>query len=120
MAGSDIWEGGLTRAQACVGPGWHGILRALIADLQKLGWDGRLCQVKQKFGSLRFYIETGNAAIWDRIGRAEIESQHICEQCGKPGSIQWAGWWRCLCQECGKESSIRTGQAEEKEDGPAH
>jgi hypothetical protein len=57
-------------------PGWHAILRALFHDLEELGWDGQCCQVKEKFGSLRFYIENGNAAIWNRIDRAEKESQH--------------------------------------------
>jgi len=41
-----------------VGEGWYSIIRDLINELIALGWDKRLVQCKEKFGGLRFYLET--------------------------------------------------------------
>jgi hypothetical protein len=59
---------------SCVGPGWHDIIRRLVMDLEALGWDGSVMQVKEKFGTLRFYIGYGSDAVFDRIDEAEAES----------------------------------------------
>jgi len=84
----------------CVPEGWHNIVNTLIDDLFALGWDGRVEQVKEKFGALRFYIDTGCDAIHNRIAKAEGESAHTCEVCGKPGKAHSPhGWVRTLCEE---------------------
>jgi hypothetical protein len=79
--------------------GWSDILKRLVDDLFWLGWDGRVLQVKEKFGGLRFYINTGSDAIHDRISQAENESYKTCEQCGKPGVPRGGGWIKTLCDE---------------------
>ena len=40
------------------GNGWYPLIKDLITDLIELGWDKQTCQVKEKFGALRFYINT--------------------------------------------------------------
>jgi len=84
----------------CVGKGWRGILDKLIDDLEKMGWNGEVLQVKEKFGGLRFYISYGTKEIQDRIYKAEEESFKTCENCGKPGKLTGTYWIKTLCKEC--------------------
>lgn len=93
----------LSEVLQMVGPGWSDLLVKLINDLETLGWDGRLSQVKEKFGGLRFYVETSNDAIFNRILLAEEESLRTCEVCGSPGKQRDGGWIRTLCDEHSKE-----------------
>lgn len=86
--------------QACVGPGWGDIIARLVADLEKLGWDGDVHQVKEKFGGLRFYVGAEAPGVGDRIVQAESESLRTCEECGSPGEAR-GGWWiKTLCDAC--------------------
>lgn len=84
----------------CVGSGWSDIIDRLIDDLEKLGWNGRVAQVKEKFGELRFYIDEGTDSMFDRIEKATTESLRTCEDCGAPGEIRGGGWLRTLCDNC--------------------
>ena len=80
--------------------GWYPMIKKLIIDLIELGWDKQTCQVKEKFGGLRFYINGGSNEIYDRISEAEKESYTICEVTGKPGELRTdVGWIRTLCDE---------------------
>jgi len=83
----------------CVGKGWHKLIRNLVRDLYKLGWDGRVYQIKEKFGGLCFYIGEGTDAIHARVAEAEKESTLTCEISGKPGKIRAGGWLKCLSDE---------------------
>jgi hypothetical protein len=84
---------------AC-GNGWFPIIKTLIEDLIKLGWDKQVCQVKEKFGGLRFYINEGSNEIYDRITKAEKDSYETCEVTGKHGKLRNdIGWYRTLCDE---------------------
>jgi hypothetical protein len=82
-----------------VGPGWHPIIDRLAADLLKLGWDGKVLQVKEKFGGLRFYIEQDMDVLHDRIDAAKAEAYRTCEICGTPGIARSGGWIKTLCDE---------------------
>jgi len=93
-------EAALVDILNCVGPGWSGILVRLVADLERLGWDGSVLQVKEKFGGLRFYIDSGSDAIDKCIIKAERESYRTCECCGQPGKCYDDGWMVTLCREC--------------------
>jgi hypothetical protein len=80
--------------------GWYPLLKELITDLIDLGWDKQICQVKEKFGGLRFYINTGSTEVFERIHKAEKDSYTICEETGKPGKLRNdIGWIRTLCDE---------------------
>jgi hypothetical protein len=83
-----------------VGEGWYELIKDLIEDLISLGWDKQTCQVKEKFGGLRFYINAGSDEIFSRISKAENDSYNICEVCGTPGELKTdIGWYRTLCEE---------------------
>ena len=56
-------------------------------------------QVKEKFGGLRFYTNSGSRAIRDLIQKAAEQSVHICDICGQPGTLRKDGWWRTKCDE---------------------
>jgi hypothetical protein len=61
-------------------------------------------QVKEKFGTLRFYINGGDEAILHYIEMAEAMSAHTCEECGQPGKLRSGGWIRTLCDDHKRES----------------
>ncbi len=56
-------------------------------------------QVKEKFGTLRFYC-SGTDAIDRYIRLAERLSALTCEDCGKPGKANDSGWIRTQCDDC--------------------
>lgn len=79
------------------GPGWYNLIKNLIEDLIELGWNKEVCQVKEKFGGLRFYINEADSDIHSRILEAEVESYKICEESGLYGELRKdLGWWRTL------------------------
>ena len=79
--------------------GWNELIKNLIEDLIALGWDKQTCQVKEKFGGLRFYINSGSNEIHDRIAKAENDSYNICEKCGEEGKLRNdIGWYLTLCE----------------------
>lgn len=82
------------------GNGWFPLIKDLIVDLIELGWDKQICQVKDKFGGLRFYINDGSDEMYKRITRAEEESYKICEVTGDVGELRTdIGWYRTLCED---------------------
>ena len=83
-----------------VGPGWGGIIERLIPDLFALGWNGEINQVKEKFGTLRFYIGAASDEMWKRVSQAEVESESVCEECGAPGEARPGSWIKTLCLSC--------------------
>jgi hypothetical protein len=59
-------------------------------------------QVKEKFGTLRFYYSGGDETV-DGIERmAESMSAVTCETCGAPGKTRSGGWIQTLCDEHAK------------------
>jgi hypothetical protein len=89
----------------CVGAGWQDHLHQLTLKLEALGWDGYLEQVKEKFGTLRFYwcnnIEGIKGEIAeDVVAYAEGQTAYICESCGEHGELRNEGWVKCRCDEC--------------------
>ncbi len=60
-------------------------------------------QVKEKFGTLRFYVDGGDATTNALIGLAEALSATTCEECGGLGRIRHGGWLLTLCDKHAKE-----------------
>ena len=89
----------MSRGYFAVDNGWLGILRRLIVDLIKLGWDKQICQVKEKFGGLRFYTSDATDEMYNRIRLAEDVSYLTCEKCGELGELRGGGWLATLCDE---------------------
>lgn len=56
-------------------------------------------QVKEKFGTLRFYYRGGDDQIRGMVRMAESMSAVTCEECGSPGKIRGSEWFRTLCDQ---------------------
>ena len=81
------------------GNGWYPLIKDLITDLIELGWDKQVCQVKEKFGALRFYINTGSDEIFKKIHSYENQSYETCETCGEKGELRLGSWYKTLCNK---------------------
>ena len=57
-------------------------------------------QVKEKFGTLRFYIDGGDEEVYGMIKMAECMSRNVCEITGDIGSIKGGKWWSTRSPEC--------------------
>ncbi len=116
-----------------VGNGWYDLLDILCAQVQHhIDWkngsgqyekyrDSRkegesvpqltAVQVKEKFGTLRFYAYGGDEKTSGMIELAEALSGRMCEECGASGKLTKGGWIRTLCRRHAAE------QGREFEDG---
>jgi hypothetical protein len=96
------------------GAGWEPIIRGMATELTYLsklsGAKFTASQVKEKFGTLRFYFDTeipedmaesDREALWSITSaieqRAETRSSHTCELCGEPGRTRGGSWLATLC-----------------------
>ena len=86
--------------RAEIGQGWMPLVTELLDKLKSIGWDGNILQIKEKFGGLRFYIDTGSDRAFDLIDEYENKSFSICEICGDPGKL--IGHW--LMTRCEKHA----------------
>ena len=91
-----------------IGDGWLTLLDNLfniiithkhdldVADAKQI----YINQVKEKFGSIRVYLNKSTDYINGAISLAELMSSHICEFCGSPGKTQKGNWVKTLCESC--------------------
>lgn len=88
------------------GDGWFDIINDLCKKIQarceEVGVEVRATQVKEKYGTLRFYIYGGDDEIYTYIDEAEEKSSTTCEICGMPGTMNEDGWIEVRCTECSK------------------
>jgi hypothetical protein len=92
------------------GDGWYNILNALMGNIQgHIDWKNKkeevvpqvtLDQVKEKFGTLRFYYTGGDDYIRGLVSMAESMSAVTCEECGNPGKQTHGGWIKTTCTPC--------------------
>jgi hypothetical protein len=54
-------------------------------------------QVKEKFGTLRFYVQAATTEHYNYISFAESMSGRTCEICGNPGKRRGRGWIYTAC-----------------------
>lgn len=99
------------------GDGWCELIETLCARLDTILQDDpgasiNVKQVKEKFGGLRFYYALCEASdettehIRQAVDLAAAASGHICERCGRPGSVETkAGWLSALCATCRADST---------------
>lgn len=92
--------------------GWYHIIRSLSRRLEECIEDynnknlsttnpPRAMQVKEKFGSLRFYMTHATDDMFTIIEAYELISEDVCEECGMTGAkIEGPGWLRALCPSC--------------------
>lgn len=57
-------------------------------------------QVKEKYGSLRMYMDYETEEMSAVIRLAEHDSAKTCEECGEPGEVRGKGWLMCRCDAC--------------------
>lgn len=54
-------------------------------------------QIKEKFGTLRFYYDGGDEYIHGLVSMADTMSGVICEVCGERGQFRGRGWYYTAC-----------------------
>lgn len=98
----NVWYGrkglSLDHSLSCVGPGWHTLIHMLYQAKPK---KVRVVQVKEKYGTLHFYV--GRAPKWylDLIDYYELKSSRTCERCGAEGKLREdRSWILTLCDSC--------------------
>jgi len=84
-------------ARLMVGRGW-GLLINRIYD--RLPLSAYVSDVKEKYGSLRVYIDNVDQGIYDFLDGIERESCSVCEECGERGKPRKGGWIKTLCDRC--------------------
>jgi len=103
----------------CIGRGWRNILYNLCLDLQKIcdktKIDIQFTQIKEKYGSARFYYDTRMPVICDKLKLTEINNEILllinesedktyttCAACGKEykRKKQETGWIKSICNNC--------------------
>lgn len=100
------------------GPGWFPLLDDLSKglelmilelklqqgkDILEIEEDSELpcvTQVKEKYGSLRFYMSEFTDNMEELIEKAEKKSSETCEGCGKKGRVVSECWHNCVCEDC--------------------
>lgn len=90
-----------------IGRGWYPLIEQLSHTIQShidsMHKQGKECpqvvvdQVKEKFGTLRFYYTGGDEFIHGAVWLAENMTSILCEQCGGLGERRDGGWIRTLC-----------------------
>lgn len=85
--------------------GWYDLIYGLAASItahaEQAGLQPgpQVAQVKEKFGTLRFYLYGADDTIEDLVEAAERASENICEQCGQPGQLRMLNdWYLTRCE----------------------
>ncbi len=97
------------------GLGWVDLILDLSLKIEKIllqmaeegnaeSIDMYALQVKEKYGTLRFYMSSQTKEIMDLIYDAEAKSSQTCELCGELGKMRPTNWITALCDECFKKS----------------
>lgn len=106
------------------GDGWYQIIDSLCNNIQHhIDWNNKnfekgyaqykqvpqvvATQVKEKFGTLRFYYAGGDDYISGLVSMAESWSAAACEECGAPGTQNRQGWIKTLCETHRREREER-------------
>lgn len=84
------------------GDGWEPLIRVAAEKLADLSPFIKASQVKEKFGSLRFYLSEVppeyDKEAWLTVEIAERASMVTCETCGEVGKLQQhMGWLYTSC-----------------------
>lgn len=110
--------------------GWLLLLHQLDSKLQERWPDYTIMQIKEKFGTLRFYADPGLefpdfdddgagtaahnewyennvGAFYAVVCEHEAKSAFICQSCGKDGKLGTARyWWSTCCYTCAPEGWV--------------
>lgn len=108
---------GYCTPMAC-GPGWHDLIKegclAIEKEISTWGPEMRngfaVTQIKEKFGTLRFYTSFSTDKIDWIIDDMEQASARTCEDCGELGTWRRGGWCRTLCDKHAKEMGYEVAE----------
>jgi hypothetical protein len=94
----------------CYEDGWNHLVQPLLEELEQLG--GKVLQVKEKFGGLRFYYHLDEnhpqaGSFAEKVAIAEDQAVAICEVCGQPGERRSGGWIKTLCDVHEQDQQLR-------------
>lgn len=92
------------------GLGWFELISTLLTKIDSQAKyeeiDINVLQVKEKFGGLRFYVDSRESEyINGLISMSEAMSYYICENCGDKGKPTRGGWIKTRCDKCNSSSS---------------
>jgi hypothetical protein len=73
-----------------------------------------LDQVKEKFGTLRFYYTGGDDVIDGMVRMAESMTGVTCESCGNIGERRGGGWVHTYCTPCEEAREIKRAKETEE------
>lgn len=78
------------------------ICKEIKAELKKIKYlrKYRIMQIKEKYGSLRWYDSGNNEEIQNIINKYEEISSRTCINCGKPAKYISRGWISPYCENC--------------------
>jgi len=87
------------------GDGWYDLINHLSSAIDTYTnpisefnvFNVGVSQVKEKFGTLRFYADNTDRVIDGMIWLAEHKSAHTCETCGNRGETRNGSWLVTLC-----------------------
>lgn len=92
------------------GEGWHPLIVELLDKIQSIVdknpdyKDLRVVQIKEKYATLRVYLNYEPDEIWNLIQEYEQKSAETCELCSKKGRERDIGhWYKTLCDKCYKD-----------------
>ena len=104
------------------GDGWEPLIRRLCEQLEAIRMASGLVsvadQVKEKYGTLRFYVHFGGEAdkpwadiAWACADAAVRRSGSTCEECGKYGTLRDTGWIYTRCDACWAKMEAERAQS---------
>ena len=79
------------------GDGWFELIDCLCASIMDNPPPPVAVQVKEKFGGLRFYVDSASETVWGLIEMAEAFSFRVCEICGALGKRTDGHYIRVRC-----------------------
>lgn len=120
----------------CIAPdGWKRIVEETDAKLAYLDPKYKIAQIKEKFGTLRYYYDTTKREeivqdiMYSIVTLAEQESAYTCEQCGNssrcaipskgvkydPTAVLKVsnGWYKTICNSCDPDGYYKPLEKEE-------
>lgn len=109
MEAKNVWTGEkLNFPKSCeCKDGWYNLIYNICKELNDLYISNRInpeeifvTQIKEKFGTIRFYTNGLIDGGYEIINKYEKLSEKTCEICGTKGEmIVNRGWYQTLCEE---------------------
>jgi len=72
----------------------------ILENVDKFGSEMYAVQVKEKYGTLRFYMSCETDEISNLIHETEALSSQTCENCGAFAKMRGTKWLEVKCDKC--------------------